>query len=210
MRPIVKRPFFVALMTTYCIVFWALLDFSYSSLFPEHGRLPRIASPIFHHTFATKFKGYDLWAEHSHMLYTNNLGFKDATVRDVPLVSSNHRVLLIGDSFTEGIGLPFENTFAGMLFAAGQRRSPQIEFLNAGVASYSPSIHYKKVTHYFDQGLRFDDSLSCLTCLTSTMRQANTFASMQTQNIALIVVRMTGIMRTTVFVSPTGSKSVLS
>jgi hypothetical protein len=64
---------------------------------------------------------------------------------------------LIGDSFTEGIGLPFENTFAGMLFAAGQRRSPQIEFLNAGVASYSPSIHYKKVTHYFDQGLRFDE-----------------------------------------------------
>ena len=38
----------------------------------------------------------------------------DIEVRDVPLEkSTDKRVVMLGDSFTEGMGLPFEKTFTG-------------------------------------------------------------------------------------------------
>jgi len=75
----------------------------------------------------------------------------------VPLKSDHRRILLIGDSFAEGIGLPFERTFAGLLEQAGQARPERIEFLDAGVASYSPSIYYKKIKYLLDRGLKLDE-----------------------------------------------------
>jgi acetyl esterase/lipase len=36
-------------------------------------------------------------------------------VRDVPLASKQKRILLIGDSFIEGMGVPYENSVAGIL-----------------------------------------------------------------------------------------------
>ena len=75
----------------------------------------------------------------------------------MPLQPASRRILLIGDSFVEGIGMNFEDSFAGLLQGAGQQRSDRIEFLNAGVASYSPSIYYKKIKYLLDSGLRFDE-----------------------------------------------------
>ncbi len=53
--------------------------------------------------------------------------------------------------------MSFEDSFAGLLYRAGQERSEKIEFLNAGVASYSPSIYYKKIKYLLESGLQFDE-----------------------------------------------------
>src|SRR6266481_8366479 len=123
--------------------------FAYFSLSgrEEKQRSVRVANAIYDHGFAANFDGYDFWGELRYRLITDNLGLRDASVRDVPLKSASRRILLIGDSFTEGIGMSFEDSFAGMLYRAGQERSEKIEFLNAGVASYSPSIYYKKIKY---------------------------------------------------------------
>ena len=83
------------------------------------------------------------WGPIRYTVRTNSLGFKDANVRDVPLASSAFRLLVIGDSFTEGVGFPFDATFAGRLATAWRGRG--IEVLNAGVVSYSPVIYWKKI-----------------------------------------------------------------
>ena len=57
-------------------------------------------------------------------------------------------MLLLGDSFTEGLGLPFEESFAGRLAARLAERD--VEVLNAGVVSYSPSIHHRKTQHLIE------------------------------------------------------------
>jgi hypothetical protein len=101
--------------------------------------------------------GYDVWGELRYRLVTDSLGFKDGSVRKVPLKSDSRRILLIGDSFAEGIGMSFEDSFAGLLYRAGQARSEKIEFLNAGVASYSPSIYYRKIKYLLESGLQFDE-----------------------------------------------------
>jgi len=143
----------------YCLALYLLFDFGYSSLTrgEEQQRAVRIANPVYDHGFSAKFEGQDVWGEIRYPLITNSLGFKDASPRDVPLKSSSRRVLLIGDSFAEGIGMKFEDSFPGMLQEAGQARSEKIEFLNAGVVSYAPTIYYNKIKHWLDQGLRFDE-----------------------------------------------------
>ena len=78
-------------------------------------------------------------------------------MREIPLTSSTHRVLLIGDSFTEAGNVAFEDSFAGLLYRAGQERSNKIEFLNAGVGSYFPVIYYKKIKVLIEQWLHFDE-----------------------------------------------------
>ena len=143
----------------YCLVLFLGFDFAYSSLTrgEETARAARIANPVYDHGLAANFDGHDVWGELRYRLVTNSLGFKDAFVRNIPLQPASRRVLLIGDSFAEGIGMNFEDSFAGLLQDAGQRRSDRIEFLNAGVASYSPSIYYRKIKYLLDSGLRFDE-----------------------------------------------------
>jgi hypothetical protein len=134
-------------------------DFAYSTLTKgeENRRAARVADPVYDHGFAANFDGQDLWGELRYRLMTNSLGFKDGSVRDVPLKSTSRRVLLIGDSFGEAIGMSFADSFAGMLHQAGHARGDKIEFLNASVASYSPSIYYKKIKYLLERGLQFDE-----------------------------------------------------
>ena len=63
----------------------------------------------------------------------------------------------MGDSFTEGIGVPFDQTFAGLLYRDGLESVDKAEFLNAAVAGYSPVIYYRKIQHLLESGLRFDE-----------------------------------------------------
>ena len=146
-------------LALYCVALFLGLDFAYSSLTMggETQRSPRIASPVYDHGFAPNFDGYDVWGELRYRLITNSLGFKDGSPREVPMKSASHRILLIGDSFAEGIGMSFEDSFAGRLEQAGQARPDKVEFLNAGVASYSPSIYYRKIKYLLDSGLQFDE-----------------------------------------------------
>jgi hypothetical protein len=143
----------------YCLVLFLAFDFAYSTFTSgrENEHPARIANPIYDHGLAANFEGHDVWGEMRYRLITNSLGFRDGSVRKVPLKSDSRRILLIGDSFTEGIGMSFEDSFAGQLYHAGQQRSEKIEFLNAGVVSYSPSIYYKKIKYLIESGLQFDE-----------------------------------------------------
>lgn len=150
-----------AAMCGYCLVLFVLLDFAYSSLASGKQDQPsaRIAHPVYDHGLASKLVTLELWGYLRYPIITNSLGFRDASTRDVPAKSSSRRILLIGDSFVEAMGVAYEDSFAGRLQRAGQARTDKIEFLNAGVASYSPVIYYKKIKYLLDSGLQFDEVL---------------------------------------------------
>src|ERR1700744_1065681 len=154
-----RRVILNALMGAYCLALFLGFDFAYSSLTQgqEQARVARIYDPVYDHTLAPKFDGYDIGGKALSRLIPDSFGFKDASTRDVPLTSDTRRILIIGDSFAEAIGLPYERTFAGLLNEAGQSRPEKVEFLDAGVASYSPSIYYKKIKYLLDRGLQFDE-----------------------------------------------------
>ncbi len=116
----------------------------------------RQKSSVFHHTLkANGQHSTETWGVTSHPLHTNSLGFKDQVTREIPLHSSRYRLLFIGDSFTEGIGFPYEKTFVGLVDEA--LNAYNVEVLNAAVSSYSPAIYFKKVEYLLKTvGLQFD------------------------------------------------------
>ena len=119
-------------------------------------RALREQSTVFHHTLkANRHHATQTWGTISYPLSTNSLGFKDQAIREVPLTTSRYRMLFIGDSFTEGIGFPYEKTFVGLAGVALEAHN--IEVLNAAVSSYSPAIYFKKVEFLLNTvGLKVD------------------------------------------------------
>ena len=108
----------------------------------------RPAHPVFHHGLAPRAAFESQFGSTRTSYFTNSLGFRDGSTRDVPLRSDKYRVLLMGDSMTEGLGVPYEDSFAGKIGAAvgGQN----IEILNGGLISYSGSLYYRKTKYYIE------------------------------------------------------------
>jgi hypothetical protein len=151
-----RRVFTGLAIAVYCAAIFFVLDFGYSTLINSEAS-PRIAVNQFDHGLTANFDGYVRFGEYRYKFVTNSLGFRDASVRHVPPRSDNYRILLIGDSYTEGMAVSFDDSFAGLLYHAGRQHSPPIEFLNAAVASYSPVIYYRKIKALLESGLRFEE-----------------------------------------------------
>lgn len=114
----------------------------------------RVRSDIFHHGLVANGVNQERWGEFNYSVATNSLGFKDETARKIKLDSDAPRLLVIGDSFTEGSGFSFPQTFVGL--AAKELNGKGVEVLNAGVASYTPEIYYRKIRHLIEEvGLKF-------------------------------------------------------
>ena len=120
----------------------------------------RAPHPIYHHTLVPNID-YDkaIWGGRQYTVRTNSLGFKDAEVVSVPLSVNERRVLIIGDSFAEGIGIDYSETFTGLL---DKKLGAQgIDVLNASASSYSPVIHYRKIRHLIENvRLSFDELIA--------------------------------------------------
>ena len=151
------------LICFYCLGLFLLLDLMYSNFIYKEDPTTRDSTPArianseYHHGLVAGFSGYDVWRGTAYRLDTNSLGFKDGSARTVPLVQDRRRVLLIGDSIAEGLGVPFEQTFAGSLYRAGLENPKKSEFLNAAVSGYSPVIYFKKIKYLLESRLRFDE-----------------------------------------------------
>lgn len=117
----------------------------------------RVRSEIYHHGFKPLVSVDDeRWGPLVSSYRTNSLGMRDRSTRQVPLRAPGRRIVFIGDSFTEGIGVLYEKTFVGLVEEA--LRPQGIDVLGAGVASYCPIIDYRRTRHLIeDVGLVFDD-----------------------------------------------------
>ena len=118
----------------------------------------RVPSLIYHHDILPNIDQIEVWGgQIKQRLITNSIGFRDKEVRKIEKVNiQQKRILLVGDSFIEGSGLNFQYTLAGQL----QRNlGNDFEVLNSAVGSYSPSIYYKKIKYYIEEGYKFDQAL---------------------------------------------------
>lgn len=112
----------------------------------------RIQDAVYNHTLISSYRGSGFFRDYEYPVCTDGSGFKSDCNSNL---SAKKRVdiAFIGDSFTEGIGLPYENTFVG-IFA---KNNPNISVSNLGVSSYSPSIYLQKIRYFLEQGYNFDE-----------------------------------------------------
>jgi hypothetical protein len=159
----------VVTLVSVSVVLFLLIDFSAAFVLKQLGLFKpayqsssqregvyRRSHPAFHHGLAANID-YDNaeWGGASYTVRTNSLGFKDGEVREIPLKKNGPRLLISGDSFTEGVGVEFKDTFAGHIAAHFQPQG--VDVLNAAVSSYSPIIHLLKSRYFLEVlGLQID------------------------------------------------------
>lgn len=94
---------------------------------------------------------YAVWGNSYYKLCTDGRGFKfNCTDKE----QKKYTIAFIGDSFTEGIGLPFEKTFVGKF-----KKKTGLPVVNLGVASYSPNIYLKKIKYLISNNIISFDHL---------------------------------------------------
>jgi len=105
---------------------------------PSHTRSYMVGDPVLHHRLRVNDARQVAGVE----FRTNSLGLRDREY-SVPKPPNVFRILMLGDSFTEGGGLPAEATVPKQLETLLNRNCGHaFEVVNAGVASYSPILEY--------------------------------------------------------------------
>lgn len=115
-----------------------------------------VVDPYEHHPYRPGIEIADVYGGR---FFTNSLGWKDSRphhkIERVP-ISERRRIVFLGDSFTEGLGLPQEQTFSfhvEQILNDGGRR---FEVLNGGRVSYSPLLEYMRLKKFLAAGYRAD------------------------------------------------------
>jgi len=113
---------------------------------------PVISHSVYHHDLdrnVSKFQRYSSVGKYR--MCTNEYGFKsNCNTKNKQSKFINYA--FIGDSFTEGVGLNYEDTFVGKF--AKKKNSKVV--VNLGVGLYSPKIYYKKIQYLLNQGFKFE------------------------------------------------------
>lgn len=133
----------------------ALLDFTMAHFFPRMDSGIRTPSKAYHHDLLPAAQEHSKWGDATYLFTTNSMGFKDKTTRTIPKTTNEYRILFIGDSFTEGIGYTYAQTFVGLIH---QQLQDHVDVLNAGVSSYSPKLYLSKIKYLIEEKkLSFDE-----------------------------------------------------
>ena len=112
-------------------------------------RLIRIDHPVYHHTLRENvFYNNNVSFEGTYILCTNNHGFKSKCDKTD---NKNFKFAFIGDSFTEGTPVEYEDTFVGLF-----TENTGYTTANLGIVSYSPKIYLSKINYLLKEGYKFD------------------------------------------------------
>jgi len=109
----------------------------------------RVQHPYYHHDLIAAYDGVGAFGPIRYTVRTNSLALRDGSTREIPTRTDAFRILLMGDSFTEGLGVDYDSTFAGLL--ADRYASAGIDVVNGGVVSYSPAIYWKKIEYLLER-----------------------------------------------------------
>jgi hypothetical protein len=134
-----RRPWVT--ITVLLLLFIIFFDFIAGIIFIKYDYQSfRVQHYYYHHGLRPNQHAFTRWNVNIYPFNTNSLGFRDFDVRKISLKKNQRRILFLGDSHTEGVDLPYELTFSGLLAKKAEQKNTQI--LSIAAVSYSPRIHY--------------------------------------------------------------------
>lgn len=110
----------------------------------------RIKNNFYHHTLKSNIKAKSIWGNYTYDTCTDEYGFRVSCKNKVDK-KNKKKIIVIGDSFTEGLGLNYNETFVGMFDKYSKH-----QIINMGVTSYSPIIYWNKIKHFLNKGFSAD------------------------------------------------------
>jgi hypothetical protein len=95
------------------------------------------------HDLARNANSTRVWGKIVYPWRTDRYGFRIGACAPGEAQKAWPAIFVIGDSFTEGIGSTYENSFAGLMACDAAKQKKAV--WNLGVASYSPVIYFRKI-----------------------------------------------------------------
>ena len=149
-----RRPQFVVAMAL--VVLFFVCDFGAGYLLLDS--VPYSPNKYYHHALKPNLSIEARWGAAHYPMATDSLGLRDDKPRTLPLVGTRRRMLFLGDFFTEGVGIPYEQTFVGIIRDRIRRAGGDVEVLNGGVASHSPRLYLLHLQDLIERrGAKFDE-----------------------------------------------------
>ena len=106
----------------------------------------------YHHELKKNYIGKGRQEE---IIFTNKYGFIQLEKQSKINLKDKKNIILIGDSFTQGAGVDYRNTFAGILT---NRLKDKKNLINMSAISYSPSIYFYKTKFFIENyNMKFSD-----------------------------------------------------
>ena len=138
----------------------------------------RIPDEYVHHKLQPNTYARFNTADYDYVQRVNNLGLRGPDI-DPAKKAGSYRILMLGDSFTMGLGVEDDQTFSALLEKSLRARSLKahgkaIEVLNAGVGSYAPILSLFQLTR--DVG-KLDPDLVVLNLDMSDLEQETGYRS---------------------------------
>ena len=113
---------------------------------------PTVNHNVYDHDLKKNFKTTFEWAPgETYNFCTDNNSFRTFCDHEKS-IKKEFDIAFIGDSFTEGVGLSYENTFVGRI----TKKLENYRIANLGVVSYSPLIYYTKLKYLIEEGYKFE------------------------------------------------------
>ncbi len=155
---IINKNFFrVIIPTTIFIISFIIVDLTLGHFYTPQVSNYRKPHYYYHHDLRSNISDAQVkWAHQIYKISTNSMGFRDSDAKIINKRKNKYRIILMGDSFTEGLGVNWEDSFAGIL--SDQAKNKNIQILNAGTIGYSPKIYYLKTEFLINiKKLEFDE-----------------------------------------------------
>tara|TARA_Y100000590_G_C15675634_1_gene997913 strand:+ start:727 stop:1857 length:1131 start_codon:yes stop_codon:yes gene_type:complete len=140
------------LITTFVIILMVFLfDIIINILLPDSikkkigfTRNYSLRTAEFHHELAPNININEFWGTKKYNVTTNDYGMRILKNKTQNLDIKRVHTGFIGDSFIYGSGINYEEHFINTL----QKEFPDLNLLNLGYVSYSPSIYFKRLEYF--------------------------------------------------------------
>ena len=141
------------------ISFFQIFDFLYSKNSPgynpfklreplNNGKDLYIRDNLGWYDLEADFYGESRYGKNYFYVKTDKNGLRINHLKNSNNLKSDEKIFFIGDSFTFGVGLDWQKSFVGIL-----NKEYNINAINAGVNSYSPTTYKYKLRSLIDKGL---------------------------------------------------------
>jgi lysophospholipase L1-like esterase len=127
-------------------------------------------SPVAHPPNYTEVREF---LDYSYTFQTNSQGLRN---REIPLEKpkGTYRIFVVGDSFTEGIGMENNATIPALLEARISSMGQQVNFINGGLAGTGP---YEYARLLFSLGLKYQSNAALIFFFANDLNGINPDAS---------------------------------
>ncbi len=112
---------------------------------------PSTNHKIYDHDLKKNFRGILEWSPGKTYTFCTDKNSFRTFCDSTDLNGKEFDIAFIGDSFTEGVGLNYEEAFVGKI----SKNFNNLKIANLSVVSYSPIIYYSKLNHLINNGYKF-------------------------------------------------------